>query len=178
MKLKENQLIYIISKTLERELADNLLAPRPTRAWTCTLTLLVGGFWRPTILNYWFKCRHSSFLYHLTLNKHDCNSYSNCKTCETCLFTLNICFQMPAKSCSRYAMTGQITQKSDVYSFGVVLLELLTGRKPVDHTMPKGQQSLVTWVRFLVTSATTSFILVIQATCNCFCCYNFSFYHP
>lgn len=43
-------------------------------------------------------------------------------------------------------MTGQIGQKSDVYSFGVVLLELLTGRKPVDHTMPKGQQSLVTWV--------------------------------
>jgi len=43
-------------------------------------------------------------------------------------------------------MTGQLTQKSDVYSFGVVLLELLTGRKPVDHTMPKGQQSLVTWV--------------------------------
>ncbi|KAK1362711.1 hypothetical protein POM88_047185 [Heracleum sosnowskyi] len=45
----------------------------------------------------------------------------------------------------KYAMTGQITHKSDVYSFGVVLLELLTGRKPVDHTMPKGQQSLVTW---------------------------------
>ncbi|XP_072991005.1 probable protein kinase At2g41970 [Typha latifolia] len=44
-----------------------------------------------------------------------------------------------------YAMTGQLTQKSDVYSFGVILLELLTGRKPVDHTMPKGQQSLVTW---------------------------------
>lgn len=43
-------------------------------------------------------------------------------------------------------MTGQINQKSDVYSFGVILLELLTGRKPVDHTMPKGQQSLVTWV--------------------------------
>jgi hypothetical protein len=35
----------------------------------------------------------------------------------------------------------------------VILLELLTGRKPVDHTMPKGQQSLVTWVlsfRFLL----------------------------
>ncbi|EFJ07788.1 hypothetical protein SELMODRAFT_236205 [Selaginella moellendorffii] len=44
-----------------------------------------------------------------------------------------------------YAMTGQLTQKSDVYSFGVVLLELLTGRRPVDPTMPRGQQSLVTW---------------------------------
>lgn len=46
-------------------------------------------------------------------------------------------------------MTGQLTQKSDVYSFGVVLLELLTGRKPVDHTMPRGQQSLVTWVSYV-----------------------------
>ncbi|KAL7220917.1 hypothetical protein ACSBR2_013742 [Camellia fascicularis] len=42
-------------------------------------------------------------------------------------------------------MTGQLSSKSDVYSFGVVLLELLTGRKPVDHTLPCGQQSPVTW---------------------------------
>ncbi|CAA7400107.1 unnamed protein product [Spirodela intermedia] len=44
-----------------------------------------------------------------------------------------------------YALTGQLNSKSDVYSFGVVLLELLTGRKPVDHTLPRGQQGLVTW---------------------------------
>lgn len=50
----------------------------------------------------------------------------------------------------RYAMTGQLSSKSDVYSFGVVLLELLTGRKPVDPTLPRGQQSLVTWVLFLL----------------------------
>lgn len=49
---------------------------------------------------------------------------------------------------NRYAMTGTLSTKSDVYSFGVVLLELLTGRKPVDHTLPRGQQSLVTWVMF------------------------------
>ncbi|KAG8387811.1 hypothetical protein BUALT_Bualt02G0059900 [Buddleja alternifolia] len=47
--------------------------------------------------------------------------------------------------CPEYAMTGQISLKGDVYSFGVVLLELLTGLKPVDHTRPRGQQSLVTW---------------------------------
>ncbi|XP_047051855.1 PTI1-like tyrosine-protein kinase 3 [Lolium rigidum] len=44
-----------------------------------------------------------------------------------------------------YAMAGQVTQKSDVYSFGVVLLELLTGRKPLDNAMPRGQRSLVIW---------------------------------
>ncbi|XLR03747.1 hypothetical protein HN51_058576, partial [Arachis hypogaea] len=41
-----------------------------------------------------------------------------------------------------YAQSGQITEKADVYSFGVVLVELVTGRKAVDLTRPKGQQCL------------------------------------
>jgi hypothetical protein len=43
-------------------------------------------------------------------------------------------------------MTGQLTVKSDVYSFGVVFLELITGRKAIDHTQPSGEQNLVAWV--------------------------------
>ncbi|XP_010539393.1 PREDICTED: receptor-like serine/threonine-protein kinase ALE2 [Tarenaya hassleriana] len=51
-----------------------------------------------------------------------------------------------------YAMTGHLLVKSDVYSYGVVLLELLTGRKPVDMSQPAGQENLVAWSRPLLTS--------------------------
>ncbi|XP_040994128.1 probable serine/threonine-protein kinase PBL7 isoform X3 [Juglans microcarpa x Juglans regia] len=46
-----------------------------------------------------------------------------------------------------YAMTGQLTVKSDIYSFGVVLLELITGRKAIDHTKTAKEQNLVAWAR-------------------------------
>jgi serine/threonine protein kinase len=32
-----------------------------------------------------------------------------------------------------YYMTQQLTEKSDVYSFGVLLLELITGRRPIER---------------------------------------------
>ncbi len=38
-------------------------------------------------------------------------------------------------SAPEYAMSGLYTMRSDVYSFGVVLLELLTGRKPLDRSI-------------------------------------------
>lgn len=49
-------------------------------------------------------------------------------------------------------MTGHLLVKSDVYSYGVVLLELLTGRKPVDMSQPPGEENLVSWARPLLVS--------------------------
>ncbi|XP_016513160.2 inactive protein kinase SELMODRAFT_444075-like [Nicotiana tabacum] len=49
-----------------------------------------------------------------------------------------------------YTQSGQITEKADVYSLGVVLIELVTGRKAVDITRPKGQQCLTEWARPLL----------------------------
>ncbi|XP_058069714.1 wall-associated receptor kinase 3-like [Magnolia sinica] len=42
-----------------------------------------------------------------------------------------------------YFKTEKLTEKSDVYSFGVVLLELLSGRKPVQDEQTPGYGSLV-----------------------------------
>ncbi|KAG5236242.1 hypothetical protein OIU77_014812 [Salix suchowensis] len=52
-----------------------------------------------------------------------------------------------------YASSGKLTDRSDVFSFGVVLLELITGRKPVDSSQPLGDESLVEWARPLLIHA-------------------------
>ncbi|KAL6627564.1 hypothetical protein ACP70R_031290 [Stipagrostis hirtigluma subsp. patula] len=52
-----------------------------------------------------------------------------------------------------YASSGKLTERSDVFSFGVVLLELITGRKPVDASKPLGDESLVEWARPLLAQA-------------------------
>ncbi|KAG6535962.1 phytosulfokine receptor 1-like [Zingiber officinale] len=45
-----------------------------------------------------------------------------------------------------YAQSPVATFKGDVYSFGVVLLELLTGRRPVDMCKPFRSRDMVPWV--------------------------------
>lgn len=50
-----------------------------------------------------------------------------------------------------YAMWGKVSESCDVYSFGILLLELVTGRKPIEK-LPGGLKRTITeWAEPLIT---------------------------
>ncbi|KAK9271952.1 hypothetical protein L1049_002319 [Liquidambar formosana] len=49
-----------------------------------------------------------------------------------------------------YFQHGKVSDKTDVYAFGVVLLELITGRKPIEGKRPPGEENLVLWAKPLM----------------------------
>ncbi|WMV13052.1 hypothetical protein MTR67_006437 [Solanum verrucosum] len=51
-----------------------------------------------------------------------------------------------------YASTGMLNEGSDVYSFGVMLMEIITGRSPVDYSRPPGEMNLVDWFKGMVSN--------------------------
>lgn len=49
-----------------------------------------------------------------------------------------------------YACTGMLNEKSDVYSFGVLIMEIISGRSPVDYSRPQGEVRLIKFHPWLV----------------------------
>ncbi|WVZ75089.1 hypothetical protein U9M48_023179 [Paspalum notatum var. saurae] len=51
-----------------------------------------------------------------------------------------------------YAGTGMLNETSDIYSFGILIMEIISGRVPVDYNRPPGEVNLVDWLKMMVSS--------------------------
>ena len=51
---------------------------------------------------------------------------------------------------SDYAITGKLSVKSDVYSFGILLLELVSGRKPIERLPSGAKRTITEWAEPLI----------------------------
>lgn len=55
-----------------------------------------------------------------------------------------------------YASTGMLNERSDVYSFGVLIMEIISGRNPVDYSRPPGEVCLHQIILVLTSKCTIS----------------------
>nr|POF07313.1 putative serine/threonine-protein kinase [Quercus suber] len=58
-----------------------------------------------------------------------------------------------------YASTGMLNERSDVYSFGILVMEIITGRNPVDYSRPPEEVNLVEWLKKMVANRNAEGVL-------------------
>ena len=49
-----------------------------------------------------------------------------------------------------YAMWGKVSESCDVYSFGILVLELISGKKPIERGVGNAKRTIVEWAGPLV----------------------------
>ncbi|KAJ6774395.1 hypothetical protein OIU79_017739 [Salix purpurea] len=51
-----------------------------------------------------------------------------------------------------YASSGMLNERSDVYSFGILVMEIISGRNPVDYSRPPEEVNLIDWLKRMVSN--------------------------
>ncbi|XP_072970574.1 probable serine/threonine-protein kinase At1g01540 [Typha angustifolia] len=58
-----------------------------------------------------------------------------------------------------YAGTGMLNETSDIYSFGILIMEIISGRIPVDYNRPPGEVNLIDWLKIMVSNRNSEGVL-------------------
>ncbi|CAA0840455.1 Probable serine/threonine-protein kinase [Striga hermonthica] len=58
-----------------------------------------------------------------------------------------------------YASMGMLNEKSDVYNFVILIMEIITGRCPVDYSRPQLEVNLVDWLKMMVGNRQTEEVI-------------------
>ncbi|KAK6927866.1 Protein kinase domain [Dillenia turbinata] len=66
-----------------------------------------------------------------------------------------------------YFQHGKVSNKTDVYAFGVVLLELITGRKPIEVKSSPGEENLVLWAKPLMQQGNGTIVELLDPCLKC-----------
>lgn len=51
-----------------------------------------------------------------------------------------------------YASSGMLNERSDVYSFGILIMEIISGRNPVDYSRPPEEVNMIDWLKRMVSN--------------------------
>ena len=65
---------------------------------------------------------------------------------------------------TEHASMQRITEKSDVYSFGILIMEIISGRNPVDYSRPQEEvflQISLSFCQFDTAAAICSYFLFL-----------------
>lgn len=122
-----------------------------------------GDFW------VWTKFYiQSNLLLYIDRLKKCITLVSTCQYCLQCMclyiyWSHELSISVYRYLAPEYASSGKLTDKSDVFSYGVMLLELLTGRRPVDKNQTYMEDSLVEWVSIIVLLISRGLNII----CNC-----------
>ncbi|XP_050206601.1 probable serine/threonine-protein kinase At1g01540 isoform X3 [Mercurialis annua] len=68
-----------------------------------------------------------------------------------------------------YASTGMLNERSDVYGFGILIMEIISGRNPVDYSKPPDEVNLVEWLKRMVTERTPERVVdpkILEKPCS------------
>ncbi|PKU80649.1 proline-rich receptor-like protein kinase PERK1 [Dendrobium catenatum] len=147
---------YVQNNTLEFHLHE---ADRPTMSWPTRLKIALGSakglaylheYCNPKIIHRDIKAANILLDYNFEAKVADFGlaKFAPDKSTHVSTRVMGTFGYLAPE----YASSGKLTDKSDVYSYGVMLLELITGKQPVDAAVSL-DGSLVDWARPLMTRA-------------------------